>query len=113
MATEEKTEEEETGKTALDRYHDRARTWTLLSVVGSVALALVSGVASSKATEAYQSLQLYSEMGSVAAGLQSAYDTAITVRDLATLGLAACLVALLVSVGARVAAGLLAAYRES
>jgi hypothetical protein len=52
-------------------------------------------------------------MGRMAADLRSAYDAAVTVRDLATLGLAACLGALLVSVAAHVAAGLLAAYRES
>jgi tryptophan-rich sensory protein len=106
-------EEEETGKTALDRYHDRARTWTLLSVAGSVALALAYGAASSKASEAYQSLQLYSEIGSMAADLQSAYDSAVLARDLVLLALVACLLALVVSVAARVAAGLLAAYRES
>lgn len=99
--------------TALDGFHDRARTWTMLSVAGTVGLALVYGAASAKASDAYQGLRLYSEIGSRAADLQPAYDSAVLVRDLALLGLVVCLAALLVAVLARVAADLLAAYRES
>lgn len=105
--------EEETGKTALDRYHDRARMWTVISVASAVMLALAYGAAYSRASDAYQSLQLYSAIGSMAADFQAAYDSAVLARDLILLALVACLLAIVVSVAARVAAGLLAAYRES
>lgn len=49
----------------------------------------------------------------MAADFQAAYDSAVLARDLILLALVACLLAIVVSVAARVAAGLLAAYRES